>query len=360
MKIVLATGIYPPSIGGPATYVRKLANVLVERGEDVTVITFAPRGPLPQDPWRVVPVARWGGFPFRWIRYARALRREAKDADVVYAFSAVSVGMPLLLARLRKPRKVLRLGGDFLWERYTDLRGKKTLREWYAARPFGIVFFGRLLRTFHHVVFNTRFQEQLYEKVYPRLPRHSVIENALPQGELLLHAKHDPLRILFLGRFVRFKNLRPLLMAVGNLPHVTLTLVGEGPASKELSQMALRLRLKGRITFLPPVQGEEKDKVLREHDVLVIPSFTEISPHAALEARAGGLPVLLTEETGLGEELRQGMILMPLRTAEEITRAILEVEHAYPDAAAFASSPFRRRSWEDVTTEHQELFRVIA
>ncbi|MEK7218162.1 MAG: glycosyltransferase family 4 protein [Patescibacteria group bacterium] len=358
MKIILATGVYPPTIGGPATYVKNIARRLMEMDEQVTVVAYAPRGPVEEVPWKVVTVSRRGPL-LRWWRFARALKREAKDADIVYGFSAVSVGVPLMMARLKKPKKILRLGGDFLWERYTDLRGKKTLSQWYAARPPAMAILGRILRSFDHVVFSTWFQEQLYKRVYPRLPRHSVIENALPHGELLLHVRHEPFRLLFLGRFVRFKNLRPLLRAVANLPHVTLTLQGEGPASRELSQLAQKLRLKGRLTFLPPVHGEEKEKTLREHDLLIIPSLTEISPHAALEARSHGLPVLLTAETGLGDELRDGMIVAPLRTTEEITRAVLEAEHHYEVIAQKSASPFQKRSWEDVAREHRALFQAL-
>ncbi len=355
MKIILATGVYPPAIGGPATYVKNIAERLAAMGEQVTVVTYASHASVTEAPWRVVSVPL--GIPIlRWFQYAHALRREAKDADVVEAFSAVSVGVPMILARLKKPKKLMRLGGDFLWERYTDLRGKKTLQQWYAARPPVMFFLRRILRHFDHIIFSTWFQEQLYKRAYPDLPRHSVIENALPEGTLVLHARHDPFRLLFLGRFVRFKNLRPLLRAVADLPHVTLTLLGEGPASKELSQLAQKLRLKGRLAFLPPVAGEEKEKALREHDLLVIPSFTEISPHAALEARSHGLPVLLTEETGLGDELREGMLIASLRTSEEITRAVLEVEHNYEMIAQKAASSFRKRAWEDVASEHRALF----
>ena len=61
MKIVLATGIYPPDIGGPATYVRNLAERLTAMGGQVTVIAYAPKGPPPPAPWRVVTVGRGGG-----------------------------------------------------------------------------------------------------------------------------------------------------------------------------------------------------------------------------------------------------------------------------------------------------------
>ncbi len=357
MKILLATGIYPPDIGGPATYVSQLAASFWGSGDDVTVLTYTKKNvPAEKSPWKVVTVPKWGGPCLRWWRFARKLREEGANADIVYAFSPMSVGMPLFLARLKKPKKILRFGGDFLWERYTDWHGRKPLSQWYATRPRLSILLSFLFRRFDTIVFSTRFQEQLYGRFYKKLPRHLVIENALPKGESILHVRHEPFRLIFMGRFVRFKNLRSLLFAVADLPHVTLTLMGEGPMARELSALSEKLRLKGRLTFLPPTHGVEKENVLREHDLLIIPSITEISPHVALEARAAGLPVLLTTETGLSEDLRAGMFISPLLTVEEITRAILDSEHRYEEVAAAASSPFQRRGWEEIARETHELF----
>ena len=113
MKIVLATGIYPPDIGGPATYVRALADQLNRLGHQVIVITYGKvdtkTTTIWQDgAWQVVSVP-WKGKPIlRWFLFARALKKFAADADIVEAFSSVSVGVPIALARLRKPRKILR------------------------------------------------------------------------------------------------------------------------------------------------------------------------------------------------------------------------------------------------------------
>jgi glycosyltransferase involved in cell wall biosynthesis len=53
------------------------------------------------------------------------------------------------------------------------------------------------------------------------------------------------------------------------------------------------------VTLKDPVFGKDKSAVFAEHDLLVLPSVTEISPNVALEAASEGLPVLLTQETGI-------------------------------------------------------------
>ncbi len=381
MKVVLATGIYPPEIGGPSTYAYELAKALREKGVAVTVVTYGVGGdprsqiPDPKQVWNVVCVSKKGGPVCRWRRYSKALRQHGSDADAVIAFSLVSCGVPLWLAGLKRPRTtrathsgvgappktLLRLGGDFLWERYTDRGGRRTLREFYEHRTAVYWFIGllvrRLLRTFDHIVFSTRFQEEMYEQHYTDLPPHSVIENAIPTGlPRRSHTKPgSPFKLLFMGRFVGFKNLPALLEAMSKLDGVTLTMVGDGPIRTLLITRYPLSVTQGKVRFLEPVHGEEKLKLFVEHDLLVLPSLTEISPNVALEARASGLPVLLTKETGLSEELRQGMVVRDCTSAENVAAAIREVLQNYDTVAAQAAQPPLERDWKRVAEEYVAL-----
>ncbi|TSC80402.1 MAG: glycosyltransferase [Candidatus Peregrinibacteria bacterium Gr01-1014_25] len=364
LQIVLATGIYPPDIGGPATYVEHLAKELTAKGIDVTVVTYAMSADGEKrtaQRWQVVGVGKWGGPLLRWLRYMRALKRHAGDADVVVAFSSISVGVPMIMAHLKKPKKILRLGGDFFWERYTDCGGMLGLRAWTAQSGLHRRIMGAILRRFDHVVFSTRFQEELYEEFYSLLPRHSVIENALATTiqHPTSHISHSPFRLLFVGRFVRFKNLEHLLLAMTQLPQTSLTLVGDGPRRERLTALVTALNLRSRVQFVPPTRGADKERLFAEHDLLVLPSITEISPHIALEARGAGLPVLLTGETGLSERLTHGMLLRPLLLPRQIADAMREAIDNYDTLARNASSPHPGRSWSSLAEEWFSLAETV-
>ena len=56
MKFLVITGIFPPDIGGPATYVPQVATALVEHQHTAVVVTLSDaRGdPAPSYPFRVV------------------------------------------------------------------------------------------------------------------------------------------------------------------------------------------------------------------------------------------------------------------------------------------------------------------
>jgi glycosyltransferase involved in cell wall biosynthesis len=360
MKIILATGIYPPDIGGPATYAHALAEEMTKRGSSVVVITYGRINNeqlTMNNSWEVIRIAK--RFPIlRWFLYARALKKHAKDADVVIAFSSVSAGVPVKLAKL-KCKKILRLGGDFFWERYTARGGMLGLRRWYKRQvPSSLLlryFATLLLRSFNHIVFSTEMQKDIYTESYKKLPARRVIENAMPSGNTVHHKKNSPFRLLFMGRFVGFKNLPTLLHAVSVLDSVTLEFVGDGPEKGRLEKLVDTLGIQNRVSFTSSLHADEKIKAFAEHDLLVIPSVTEISPNVALEARANGLPVLLTEVTGLSEMLTNGMVVKDLSTPGNIVKALQEVMGNYESVAEKATSEPPKRGWSEVADDFLTL-----
>ncbi len=374
IKIVLATGIYPPDIGGPATYVETLAGELRKSGHQVIVISYqsGKENGDQKESNTIFRVSKSGGPLLRWWRYAQALKKHGSDADIVIAFSSVSCGIPLRIAALHKPKQILRLGGDFFWERYTAIGGTAGLSEWHEGRMGrGFVDACRLwitrllndmlmpwiLREHDHIVYSTEYQKRMHEAHYSRLPPSSVIENAVPSGTPQLHRAHTPLRLLSMGRFVGFKNLIALLQAMKHLPDVRLSLVGLGPMKNSLQVLAQDLG--DRVMFHQPVKGREKDVCFTEHDLLIIPSITEISPNVALEARSVGLPVLLTRETGLSDALTMGMVKAELRTPEDIVSALQETIRRYDMIAEEAASLLQHRDWNTLGKEWIDVFATF-
>lgn len=361
MKIVLATGIYPPKIGGPATYVCALAKELVQSDHEVEVVTYAHKLKIENGKWKIHSVSN--SIPIlRWFAYAKKLREVGKDADVVYAFSSISCGIPLILSGLTKPKKILRLGGDFFWERFTDRGGSKSLKDWYAQNSWSLIIAHWILRQFDHIVFSTDFQKDIYADAYAKLPSHSVIENAL-ELELVVplehHHIHKPFRLLFVGRFVHFKQIPVLVDAVNNIPNAFLTLVGEGPQDEKLRSQVERLHLDSRVRFVGPLRGKEKYEVFGSHDLLVLPSLTDISPNTALEARSVGLPILLTDQNGLSAHLHSGMRIADVSSVEKLVTEIKRIQEGYSVIAEAASTKIAGRSWGEVANETTSLFSRI-
>ncbi len=110
MKILIATGIYPPAIGGPATYSKLLHDELPKYGLDVSVCNFGDVLKFPK-------IVRHAVYFWR-------LLSASANVDAIYAQDPVSVGFPALLAsQVRGKKFILKIVGDYAWEQSTQRFG---------------------------------------------------------------------------------------------------------------------------------------------------------------------------------------------------------------------------------------------
>ncbi|MDP7069338.1 MAG: hypothetical protein QF815_02320, partial [Candidatus Peribacteraceae bacterium] len=107
------------------------------------------------------------------------------------------------------------------------------------------------------------------------------------------------------------------------------------------------------------LSGKEKFEIFGSHDLLVMPSLTDISPNTALEARSVGLPVLITDQNGLSNNLRSGMSVADLSTSKNIVEEIKRVQQVYSVIAESASQKITGRSWKEVSLESLDLFATL-
>lgn len=114
----------------------------------------------------------------------------------------------------------------------------------------------------------------------------------------------DPARIIFVGRFDHQKNVMALIEAVGSLPGVTLTLVGDGPLHGQLQAEAIRRGVSA--TFLGRRPHAELPALLNGSAAFVLPSHYEGNPKALVEAMACGVPVIGARVPGIREILIHG------------------------------------------------------
>jgi len=89
MRILITTGIFPPDIGGPATYVPLIAKALTERGHQVTVLTTSEPENLRWDdsiyPFRVFRINRRQRIWLRALKCIAEVFRLGRTVDVIYA-----------------------------------------------------------------------------------------------------------------------------------------------------------------------------------------------------------------------------------------------------------------------------------
>lgn len=113
----------------------------------------------------------------------------------------------------------------------------------------------------------------------------------------------------FLGRLSQEKGLSHLLGAFSELhkehPHTRLAIVGDGPERAPLEQMVDTQGL-ADVVYFAGFQSEPLNW-LASFDCFVLPSLTEGTPLALLEAMSLAVPVVATNVGGVGKILRDGV-----------------------------------------------------
>jgi len=247
---------------------------------------------------------------------------------------------------------------------YTLLYDEKKLGDWFPRERirFSILQMFSGLSTNHHLYLR-RFPKAVEQWDFSEFDLVISFSSAFAHGIQTsgktkhLSYIHTPARYLWDRTFDVLDRVCPVgaLHATPLQGRVMLTFVGDGPMTPHLQSLTKELHIEDQVQFLHRVHGEEKQKIFAEHDLLIIPSITEISPNVALEARSVGLPVLLTKETGLSEPLTKGMLLRDLITPEQIHAALVEALQNYEKIAEAAASPLQKRDWNTVAEEWMKL-----
>jgi glycosyltransferase involved in cell wall biosynthesis len=109
-----------------------------------------------------------------------------------------------------------------------------------------------------------------------------------------------PVSVLFVGNLLPVKGVDRLLHAWQRaLPHLPagarLLLVGDGPLRQPLQQLAGQLGIVDTVAFMGRQPQTEIGAMMRQGQLLVLPSRSEGMPNVVVEAFACGLPVVATD-----------------------------------------------------------------
>jgi len=308
--VLIATGIYPPDIGGPATYAKTLVDELPKRGIRPLLLNFSPLTRFPSG--------------LRHVLFLGKLLQKGWQADVIYALDAMSVGLPSLLASrlLRKPL-VLRVGGDFAWEQAVERLGTTEDMLAFAGRRYGRrTEMLRSVQSFvacraERIVVPSRYMRSVLEAWGVRRPIR-VVHNSfeLPDGVPTREEARQSLAVfgplvVSAGRLLRFKGFQGLMEAVGIMvaenPAIWLHIIGAGPMRDELGRMIADRHLETAVALVGPLTRAETLACLRAADVFALNSAAEGFSHMILEAMALGTPVVATCAGGNPELIEDGV-----------------------------------------------------
>jgi glycosyltransferase involved in cell wall biosynthesis len=144
------------------------------------------------------------------------------------------------------------------------------------------------------------------------------------QPDTSLNGPADTIRLVFCGRLTNWKGIETLLLAVARLPHVTATVVGDGPELPLATALAAQLGVAGRVTFAGRLPHDEVKRVMALSHVLVLVSSYEGLSHTLLEACSLGVPCITSDCGGNPEVVAPNVngFVVPYGDVGELTKAI--------------------------------------
>lgn len=321
MRIVIATGIYPPEIGGPATYSAALAEALLNRGHQVAVVTYgSTRAVLPV---AVYTVSRRGGAVVRYLRYAWRVFLLARKADIVYAQGAVSEGLPATIgAWFAKRPVVMRIPGDYAWEMARQRGETSNAFTFNAEKRYKRSMLVRLYafierwtaRRAARVITPSEFLGSIVTGYWGVPPeKEKIIRNAIDplpstDGRDVERKKfgvEDKTVILTVVRAVPWKGVEGSISWWSSLPETHLLVVaGDGPELEKWKQKAIACGVRDRVRFLGRIDRQTLAHWYEAADAFVLNSQYEGWPFVVTEAVSMGLPCLVSREGGNPETHR--------------------------------------------------------
>lgn len=328
MKLVIATPLYPPEPGGPATYAKLLEEGLPGEGVEVTLVKFGDVRHLP----RLV----------RHVAYFRLVRRVLKKADAVLALDPVSTGLPACLAAwsLRKPF-VVKVVGDYAWEQGRQRFGvTATLDDFVRERHVSLpIWFLRkvqtgVARSARVVIVPSEYLKGIVSAWGIPEEKIRVVYNAVPleEGGTVLAAVAALPRPLVVtaARLVPWKHIDAVIDAIAALRErgiaASLVVVSDGPERSRLEEYARKVLGTG-YAFTGGLPHADVLATVRSAGVFVLNSSYEGLSHHLIESLALGVPTIATRVGGNPELIADGEngLLVPAGDTTALAEALARV-----------------------------------
>ena len=328
MKIVIATPLYPPEIGGPATYAKLLEEGLPGKGIDVKLVKFSEVRHLPKI--------------IRHYAYYRRILKAARSADAVLALDPVSVGLPAMKAAqsARKPF-VVKIVGDYAWEQGQQRFGVSQMLDEFVRTKQTSLFVRilqkiqtRVARSSMRIIVPSEYLKNIVAAWGIPNEKIEVIYNAVileaPRTVPPTVATLPRPLVVSVGRLVPWKHVDGIIDAVARLRReggqTSLTIVGDGPEKSRLAAHAEK-KLGSDYIFTGALSHADTLAVMKSADAFVLNSSYEGLSHLLIEALTLGVPIIATRVGGNPEVItvEQDGLLVSEGDTPALARALARV-----------------------------------
>jgi glycosyltransferase involved in cell wall biosynthesis len=367
-KVLLVTNIFPPEIGGPATFIDRLGHSLASRDHRVTVVCTSQGSRHESDRDRPFAVRRVN-FASR-ERYEVSVRMRLALEMARHRLIFVN-GLERYVAEVNRVTRrpyVLKIVGDAVWETARN-RGMTSLSiddfqtDPAAQKQFAGDIQGRnaWVAAARHIVVPSEYLRRLVEGWGVSPERITVVQNGTIATGAASPASRgrERFRALFVGRLTNWKGVETLLLAARDVPNLELEIVGDGPEWPHLVELSAQLGLGERAIFRGRLSAADVRRAMDRAHALVLTSLYEGLSHTVLEAFAAGLPCIVSDRGGNEEVVSNGRngVIVPPQNVSSLAGALRSLADDEPWRRRLATAALETARVFDLTntvtrTEH--------
>ena len=302
MKVLVTVGIFPPDIGGPATFVPKIAKYFQdELNYEIEILTLSDnKNSNINDDFSVKRIDRNLPIIYRWLKTIFTIYKLGKNKDLIFVNG---LGTEATIANIFLKKKIIRkIVGDPVWERaYSKAKISESFDEFQVknygfsislqkkVRSFSIKKSDIVVTPSQHLknfILNLGFKNKI-----------EIINNGvfIPEENTNIFT-NDQINITIVSRLVSHKNIEKIIKAISDLnsPLINLNIIGDGPELNQLQKISLESNNKDNIIFHGKLNRDEINHIFLNSDIYIQASNYEGLPHSLLEAMSYGIPVLCT------------------------------------------------------------------
>lgn len=312
-KVLICTGIFPPQIGGPATYSKLLKGKLPERGIDIKVQSFG---------WVIK-------YPkvIRHILYFFKVLFSSFGCRIIYAQDPVSVGLPaLVVAKITGKKFYLKIVGDYAWEQGSQRSGVTDLLDQFSTEFDKYPFLVRILKRVEFFV-----ADQADKIIVPSNYLKKIVMNWGIGGDKIqviynafhapdFHGTREEMRkkfninfpmIISVGRLVPWKGFDTLIALMKDISKeingAKLYIVGDGPDKDYLANCVKKNQAEELVVLTGKMKQNDLFEYIKASDLFVLNTSYEGLSHQLLEVLYLEVPILCSDAGGNTEVIDGGL-----------------------------------------------------
>jgi glycosyltransferase involved in cell wall biosynthesis len=255
---------------------------------------------------------------FHWLWIMISFRRGIIHFNLALSKYSIIRDTPLIMiARIFRKRLLLHIHGGDLLSRI-DLP---------ALIKISLMY---ILNDRNHKIVLSPLERELLIKNF-NCSRISILPNCVDLKEAKKFTRNyksnNILKLLFMSRISSDKGLESIYEALESLQKQGIKfkfiMAGKGPDEKEFVQKFQKL-LGPDFEFIGVASGTQKDKLLEQSDVYLLPSLYEGLPMGLLESMAFGLVPITTNVGSIRYVVKDGIngIIIGIKSSEEMAAAI--------------------------------------